>query len=207
MASPFLFLRRRLVYNPCMRRYSILLLLILTACAADATPTAPAPGLQTALAPLATPTPAVAVTRTPEPGFTLLPATPLTPIPPTGTPAPCQNDAEFVSDITVPDFTQIVPGAVIDKRWQIRNTGTCNWGPGYRLVFVEGNSMNAPTEHALYPAKAGNEAAVQVSMTAPIAPGDYTGRWQLRDGQGNFFGQVLFIKITVIGLQSPTPQP
>lgn len=190
-----------------MRRYSILLLLILIACTANTTPTAPAPGLQTALAPRVTPTPAVAATRTPEPGFTLLPVTPLTPVPPTGTPAPCQNDAEFLSDITVPDFTQVVPGAVIDKRWQMRNIGTCDWGPSYRVVFVEGNSMNAPAEHALYPAKAGSEAVVQVNMTAPSAPGDYTGRWQLRDGGGNFFGQVLFIKITVIPLPSPTSSP
>jgi hypothetical protein len=182
-------------------------LLLLAACTTQAAPTTPAPDVQTALAPLASPTPSVAATLTPEPGFTLLPATPLTPIPLTNTPTPCENNAEFISDLTVPDFTQVVPGAVIDKRWQIRNTGACDWGPGYRVVFFEGNSMNAAAEHALYPAKAGNEAVVQIAMTAPPVPGDYTGRWQLRDEQGKTFGQVLFIKITVIGLSSPTPGP
>jgi len=186
---------------------ALCLTILLTACTANTTPTTPAPDIQTALAPIATLTPVVAATLTPEPGFTLLPATPLTPVPPTNTPTPCESNAEFISDLTVPDFTQVVPGAVVDKRWQIRNSGTCDWGPGYRVIFVEGNSMNAATEHALYPAKAGAEAVIQISMTAPAEPGDYTGRWQLRDGQGNAFGQVLFIKITVIALSGSTPAP
>jgi hypothetical protein len=184
-----------------MRRYLILLSLILTACAA-ATPT-PNNGA-TAPAVIAT-APSEAATRSPEPGFTLLPATPPSPVPPTSTPVPCVNDAQFVSDVTVPDFTQLVPGALIDKRWAVRNTGDCDWGPGYRLVFVEGNAMNAPGEHALYPARAGGEAVLQINMVAPDAPGEYTGKWQLRDPDGLPFGQVLFIKVTVIAL--PTPQP
>ena len=186
-----------------MRRYLILLSLILTACA-TATP-GPAPNdLATAPGVIATAPPGAA-TRSPEPGFTLLPATPPSPVPPTNTPVPCANDAQFVSDVTIPDFTQLVPGALIDKRWAVRNTGDCDWGPGYRLVFVEGNAMNAPGEHALYPARAGGEAILQINMVAPDAPGEYAGKWQLRDSNGIPFGQVLFIKVTVIAL--PTPQP
>ncbi len=184
-----------------MRRYLILLVLILTACTGN-----PTPSLNTQTAPLITATSSGAIaTRSPEPGFTLLPATPPSPVPPTNTPVPCISDAQFVSDITVPDFTELVPGASIDKRWAMRNTGACDWGPGYRLTFVEGNAMNAPSEHAVYPAKAGSEAVLQINMIAPDAPGEYTGKWQLHDPDGKPFGQVLFIKITVIALSTPQP--
>lgn len=182
-----------------MRRYLILLSLILTACA-TATPN----DLATAPVVVATAPPGAA-TLTPEPGFTLLLATPPSPVPPTNIPVPCINDAQFVSDVTVPDFTELVPGAVIDKRWAVRNSGACDWGPGYRLAFVEGNSMNAPSEHAVYPARAGSEIVLQINMIAPDAPGEYTGKWQLRDANGIPFGQVLFIKITVIALATPQP--
>lgn len=168
--------------------------ILLTACASPTlTPLAPTvkPSPSATTAVVASPIPI----RTVEPGFTLVPSTPL---PPTATPTPCNSDAKFLRDITVPDFTQIVSGASIDKRWGIRNSGTCDWAREYRVVFIEGNSMGAANEQALFPAKAGSEAVVQIAMTAPIAAGDYTGKWQLRDAKGKNFGEVLFIKIKVV---------
>ena len=58
--------------------------------------------------------------------------------------------------------------------------------------------MGAANEQALFPAKAGSEAVIQIAMTAPVAPGDYMGKWQLRDAKGKNFGEVLFIKIKVV---------
>ena len=176
------------------------LALCLTACAA----TTPTPSL-TAANPTQRPTPTappVAATRTPEPGFTLIPSTPILP---TDTPIPCANDSAFIADLTVPDNTEVVPGAPIDKRWGVQNTGTCDWNSKYRVAFFEGNQMSAAGEHALYPARAGSNAVVQINMIAPDVPGDYTGRWQLRDPEGRPFGAVLFIKIVVVPLPSPTP--
>jgi hypothetical protein len=65
--------------------------------------------------------------------------------------------------------------------------------------------MSSTGEFAIYPAKAGTPAVIQVSLVAPDVPGNYTGRWQLRDPDGKPFGPVLFIKIVVIPLASPTP--
>ncbi|MBM4421773.1 MAG: hypothetical protein FJ030_00095 [Chloroflexi bacterium] len=186
-----------------IRLLPLALILILVGCAA---PSPSAPDL-TASAPTLRPTPTAAVviaTRTPQPGFTLLPSTPIAPAP---TPTPCVNDAAFLSDVTVPDFSQLAPGATIDKRWAVKNTGSCDWNSSYRLAFIEGNQMSAAGEHALFPAKAGSEAVLQVNMIAPDVPGEYTGRWQLRDPNGSPFGPVLFIKITVIPLATTTAQP
>lgn len=186
-----------------MKRLFVLLALVLCACDSTATPTLS--GDATATLPPSPSAPAYFPSSTPQPGFTLIPNTPNTPLPPTQTPAPCTNDAVFTADVTIPDNSELLPGAAIDKRWKIQNTGTCNWDARYSISFFEGNQMNAAGDFSIYPAKAGTPAILQVNMTAPDLPGNYTGRWQLRDPDGKSFGPVLFIKIVVIPLVSPTP--
>ena len=186
-----------------MRKSGLALLFMFVVACGSATPETVAPSATSTLP--HTPTaPAVRSTDTPLPGFTLIPSTPILP---TATDIPCANDAVFLTDVTVPDNSQLLPGAPIDKRWKVQNTGTCNWDSRYRLAFFEGSQMNAAGESAIYPAKTGAEAALQINMTAPDVPGDYTGRWLLRDPEGKPFGPVLFIKITVIPLPTPTASP
>jgi hypothetical protein len=124
---------------------------------------------------------------------------------PTATP-PCTNDLVFASDLTVPDGSQFLPNQAIDKRWSVRNAGTCDWNADYRVVLVSGNAMGPRSEAALYPARAGAEAVIQILMFAPQEPGQYTGRWQARDPEGNLFGSIFFIKIEVIGLPTAPPE-
>jgi hypothetical protein len=179
-----------------------------------ATPTAPPAARTPTLAPnntvvvVPTTTPAVTATEpvlrvetpTPPPTATITPT-------PTATP-PCDNDLVFLSDLTVPDGAQFLPGQPIDKQWSVRNAGNCDWGAAYRLVLTSGNAMGPRSEVALYPARAGAEAVIQIGMQAPAEPGQYTSRWQARDPDGELFGNVIFIKIEVIGLpatDTPTP--
>ena len=143
-----------------------------------------------------------------------------TPPPPTDTPVaarlattpspepPCTNDSRFISDLSVPDGAQFLPGQPFVKKWSVENTGKCHWGPDYRLVLTSGDSLGAPSEVALYPARAGAAGVWEVPMIAPFTPGQYTSRWQARDPEGNLFGAVVFIKIEVIPLpvtDTPTP--
>ena len=123
-------------------------------------------------------------------------ATASAPQPPTE--EPCENNAAFIADLTIPDFTGVIPGEPLRKSWQIRNTGSCSWGPGYHVVFEEGHAMTERLQHALYPARPETNAVVQIEMTAPETHGDYQGFWRLYDPDGNLFGHKLFIKITVI---------
>ena len=123
----------------------------------------------------------------------------------TGTPSPtpagpCTNNAHFVADVTVPDGTEFQPGQPIDKQWRVSNTGTCDWNADYRLVLVSGNALGAPSEVALYPAKAGNEAVLEINMTAPPDPGSYTGRWQARSPSAKLFGDRIFVTINVVSI-------
>jgi len=118
---------------------------------------------------------------------------------------PCTDNLGFLADITVPDGTQFQPGQPIDKQWRVRNTGTCEWGPDYRLVLVSGNALSGRGEIALYPAKPGGEAILQMAMVAPQEPGPYSGRWQARDPAGKLFGDRIFITIQVVGPPTETP--
>ena len=53
-----------------------------------------------------------------------------------------------MKDITIPDGTEVKPGEELDKRWQIRNNGTCDWTSKYTLQLIFGEAMGSPQEQA-----------------------------------------------------------
>ena len=115
-------------------------------------------------------------------------------------PAPtgvCVNAASFIEDLTVPDGTSVSPGERLDKRWAVQNSGSCDWGPGYRLVQLDSGSLVGRHESALYPARAGENAVWQVELIAPQEPGEYLASWQARDPSGELFGEQVFVLIEV----------
>ncbi len=126
-------------------------------------------------------------------------ATPLSIRPtPQASPTPsCTNDLRFLDDLTVPDGSVFAPGEPIDKRWQVRNSGTCNWDVRYRLRHLQGDTLGAAGDQALYPARAGAEAVIRILFTAPETPGEYFSAWQAVDPQGEPFGDPIFIQIVV----------
>ena len=109
----------------------------------------------------------------------------------------CVDSLGFVADLTVPDGTQIARGVDVDKRWQVKNTGTCNWDSSYRLILVAGSELGLPKEQALVPARAGAEAVIRLLLTSPVVPGLYTSAWQARNPVGELFGDVIYIEIQV----------
>ena len=121
------------------------------------------------------------------------PITPGTPGPGvTGTPgnANCTNKVTFVSDVTVPDNTQVSAGQAFTKTWRVKNDGTCAWGPNgslNALVFTGGYQMGAPERVPLSGAiEPGQTADVSVQLTAPAEAGTYVSQWmfQVNDGSG-----------------------
>ncbi len=86
----------------------------------------------------------------------------------------------------------------MDKRWQVKNSGTCNWGDGYTLQMVDGESMSATSPQALVPARNGTEAVISVIFVAPDEPGRYVSRWQAVNPDGQPFGEILYIDIYVV---------
>jgi hypothetical protein len=103
----------------------------------------------------------------------------------------------FSQDLTIPDGSIIQPGASIEKEWLVTNSGTCNWDAFYRLKLVSGESLGAPVEQALFPARAGGQANLRIIFTAPLVTGTYQSAWQAFSPDGTAFGDAVFMTINV----------
>jgi len=166
-------------------------LFFLSACSPAPTPTPFRP--PTLQAPLIEPTFIIHPTQE----IVVLQSTPLPTIVPTVNPENCDNNLTFVEDLTIPDNMFTSFGLALDKQWMVRNSGTCNWNSGYRLKHIGGAELGAPEEIALYPAKAGTQATIQILFTAPFAEGAFESAWQATDPNGNAFGDPIYIRIAV----------
>ncbi len=169
----------------------ILILFSLPACSPASTPAPFRP--PTAQAPLVEPTFIIHPTQE----RVVIQSTPLPTIVPTVDPKDCSNNLKFVQDLTIPDDTVMAVGLVFDKQWLIQNDGTCNWNSDYRLKHVGGGVLSAPEEIALYPARAGTQATLQIRFTAPFTEGVYESAWQAFDASGTAFGDPIYVRITV----------
>lgn len=109
----------------------------------------------------------------------------------------CVNGLQFVADLTVPDGALIARGAQVDKRWQVKNSGTCNWDQRYALVLIAGTELGMPEKQALNPARSGSEAVIRMVLTSPMSPGIYTSAWQAFGPDGEPFGDVIYVQFQV----------
>ena len=129
---------------------------------------------------------------------------------PTSTPTPrpsptalsreanCTSYLSYVNDKTIPDGTVVRPGEVVDKQWTVKNTGSCNWGPGYTLRVTENrNSVAVKDQAALYPALKDSEVIIRVVFTAPEDEGEYFVEWFPFDASGTRFHEHLTVEFLV----------
>jgi hypothetical protein len=145
----------------------------------------------------AEPVAAASSTLPPLPG-PLLTETPAPPVVAAdSTPAPCTDDLDFVQDLTIPDGSPMQPGVRIDKQWLVTNSGTCHWNATYRFKLIFGEALGAAIEQALYPARAGTQAALRVVFVAPLEEGTYQSAWQAFAPDGTPFGDAVFMQIIV----------
>ena len=125
------------------------------------------------------------------PSFTPLPiSTTLTPIPlPVSTNTPVAtattncNQAQFITDVTIPDGTIMTPNQTFTKKWRIKNIGSCTW-TGFSLIFDSGDPMGGPASQAIGTLNAGQEIDLEVNLTAPAAVGPYRGYWRINTNGG-----------------------
>lgn len=126
-----------------------------------------------------------AETNTPLPTSALATATQAVAI----TNTPVCNLASFVSDVTIPDNTNITVNKGFTKTWRLRNVGTCTWTSGYQIVFDSGDQMNGPSSQQLTNGTVapGQTINVSVDLKSPASPGTYKGNWKLKDANGVIF--------------------
>jgi Ig-like domain from next to BRCA1 gene len=112
--------------------------------------------------------------------------------------------AEFVTDVTVPDFTVFAPSQPFVKTWRIKNIGTSSWTPVYSLVFYSGNQLSGPASIPFTKeVKPGETVDISVNLVSSATLGQYTGYWILRNALGQNFGvgptaaQAIYVIINV----------
>ena len=110
----------------------------------------------------------------------------------------CADGLLFLEDVTIPDGTLVSPGDRLDKRWKVRNVGSCNWNAGYQMGLIAGPAMGAPSQQTLYPALSGTEVTIRMVFTAPEEIGIYRSAWQAYDVNQQPFGDPIYIEIKVI---------
>ena len=106
----------------------------------------------------------------------------------------------FVSDVTIPDNTQMAPGQSFTKTWRVINTGSCAWEAGFKFTFVGGEQMSGTT-YTLPSAVAVNaETNISVPMVAPTnKTGSLRGNWRMQTAGGTYFGDEVYVLIVVGG--------
>jgi hypothetical protein len=109
----------------------------------------------------------------------------------------CTDNLTYLEDVTIPDGTVVEAGAVLDKRWLVSNSGTCNWDQDYQLTLLSGPELGAGTSQSLFPARSGTETEIAISFTAPAEPGTYQSAWQAINPDGEPFGDLVFIEVVV----------
>lgn len=192
-------------------------ILILTACGgsdADATPTLAPEAIQTqaieTFSAVLTQTALAAPTQTPIPTLTASPTfAPFATSAVSTLPALSQVAAvsptascyqlRFVSDVTIPDNTQMTPGKTFTKTWKVKNTGSCAWDAGFKFAFVGGEAMNGTTYTLPSSVAAGAEIDISIPMTAPNKTGTLRGNWRMSTAGGQFFGDEVYVVIVVGG--------
>lgn len=150
-----------------------------------------------------------APTNTPEPTITPSPAvtstggvpfgTGTTPAAPVGGAASTSScyGLSFVSDVSIPDNTQMDPGETFTKTWKVQNTGSCAWDAGFKFQLSGGNAMGATAVTLPSAVAAGATYDVSVPMTAPNTAGTVRGNWRMSTAAGQFFGDEVFVVIVV----------
>jgi len=187
----------------------VLLVVATLACSTSNTPpVTPIVQVTSTTQPQASSTQAPAATQ--PPATTQPPAEP-TPSPttqPTTIPASagCNLNAAFVADVTIPDNTSIAPGSAFVKTWRVKNSGTCDWGDGFQLVFASGEQMGGPASVPLSPVAVGATTDVAVNLVAPSEPGTHNGAWRISAKDGTIFGSNLTVVI-VVPAPTNTPEP
>ncbi len=99
------------------------------------------------------------------------------------------DQAQFVSDLSIPDGTALAPGAAFTKTWRLKNVGTCTWTTTYKAVWAGGDQMGAAASVRLPASVApGQMVDISVNMTSPNASAHYKGLWKLSNATGIQFG-------------------
>ncbi len=105
--------------------------------------------------------------------------------------------ATFVTDVTIPDNSQLDKGEAFEKTWRFRNSGDSDWPEETKLIFIQGDQMTDATEVEVGSVETGASVDITASLTAPETDGSYQGQWMLSVGDESISGGLAYVLIRV----------
>lgn len=113
------------------------------------------------------------------------------------------NNLQLIRSYTDPEGP-FRPGDKFVQRWQVANTGTCDWLYLYSLVFVSGERMGGNGSRLSNKIEPGKWTTLEVNLDAPNSSGTYTANWRFTHADGTPFGSILPVSIKVEKDPDPT---
>jgi len=95
-------------------------------------------------------------------------------------------------------------GQPFTQKWQVANTGTCDWLYLYHVDFASGDRMGGNGGRLSNRIEPGKWTTLSVDLEAPDSPGTHTANWRFAHADGTYFGSVLPVSITVQKNTDPT---
>ncbi|MBP6179110.1 MAG: hypothetical protein KA473_03195 [Anaerolineales bacterium] len=149
--------------------------------------------------------PVASATRTivsPTPSLTATPEITTTPEV-TLTANPCYN-VIWVSDVTIPDGSQMKANEAFTKTWLVQNVGGCAIPAGFTFQNVGGDSMRGAIVVLKEPIPVGAKREISVELAVPSGVnGLIQSSWRMADSSGVFFGDTLTVNIIVGDITTP----
>lgn len=124
---------------------------------------------------------------------------------PSPTTNPCYN-LLYISDVSIPDGTQMKAGQVFTKTWLVQNIGGCAWRAGFTFQHVGGERMQGNTVTLTEAIQTGAKREISVELVVPSGiSGLIQSSWRMADENGVFFGDTLIVNIIVGSTATSTP--
>ncbi|HTP03075.1 MAG TPA: CAP domain-containing protein [Anaerolineales bacterium] len=159
------------------------LIVFLSACGTPAATPTTAPTVAPTTAPTTVPPTAAAPTTASE-SPTTSPA-PTTAPTAAASAGPCTDQASFVADVTVPDYSHFDARSAFTKTWRVKNSGTCTWSTDYKAVYSHGAALGGPASIPLVETAPGAMVDISADMVAPATDGKYQTFYQLQNASGD----------------------
>jgi len=115
----------------------------------------------------------------------------------------------YVSDVTIPDNTQVKPGESFTKTWRVLNSGTCAWEVGFVFKLASGEAIGGSSVTLNQRVESGQQHEFSVPMVVPSnKTGELKGTWRLSDANGSQFGDGVYVLVKVSGTAATSyPNP
>jgi len=105
----------------------------------------------------------------------------------------------LIKDVTLGEGEAVPPSTKFLKTWRVSNPGPSAWPPGCILRFTGGANLST-SDRVLVPwgpLEPGSSAELSVQMESPSVPGIYQSTWRMSTATGNFFGDAIWVIISV----------